>query len=228
MVLGSKLGLLDTTPLEVLLKREIDLSKLKTSPTKIGLFATDLCSLETRKITIDEIMTNQELIDVLMSTSAVPLAFPPRQLMGHGLWVDGGLVRNTPMQAAIDSGAQEIFIVLLHPETIDACPTNMFQVLARCLDIVLHASAQSEIQTAHLYNRLIEKGDEEAAGRRKIDFHIFQPRKPLNTNLLEISPGRSKALIQAGYEDALHQLSTYRPESLENEFTQTAAPYTVQ
>lgn len=225
MVLGSKLGLLDTTPLEILLRKEMDVGKLKTSPTKIGLFTTDLCSLETRLVSIDNIMTNQELIDVLMATSAVPLAFPPRSLQGQGLWVDGGLVRNTPMQAAIDHGAEEIFMVLLHPETIDACPVTLFQVLARCLDIVLHASAQKEIQTAHLYNHLLEQNAQLAAGRRKIDFHIFQPRNPLNTNLLEISPERSRKLIQAGWEDAMIQLSNYQASTMEGEFSAASAPY---
>src|SRR3990167_4947769 len=68
MVLGHKLGLLDTAPLEDLLRREIDFQKLKASPTKVGLFTTDLCSLETRLITIDDIMSTSELTDVLMAT----------------------------------------------------------------------------------------------------------------------------------------------------------------
>ncbi|HEY9871626.1 MAG TPA: patatin-like phospholipase family protein, partial [Candidatus Obscuribacterales bacterium] len=115
MLLGHKLGLLDTTPLEALLRRELDLQKLKSSRTKVGLFTTDLCSLETRLVTIDDIMSTTEMIDVLMATSAIPLAFPPRHLHGKGLWVDGGLVRNTPMQTAIEMGAEELFVVLLHP-----------------------------------------------------------------------------------------------------------------
>jgi hypothetical protein len=64
MVFGRKLGLLDTAPLEELLRREVDLKKLKNNPTKVGLFTTDLCCLETRLITIEDIMSNNELIDV--------------------------------------------------------------------------------------------------------------------------------------------------------------------
>ena len=53
LVLGHKLGLLDTTPLEELLKREANLQKLKASKTKVGWCTTYLCSLQTKLITID-------------------------------------------------------------------------------------------------------------------------------------------------------------------------------
>lgn len=215
MVFGRKLGLLDTAPLEEMLRREIDLKKLKANEgTSVGLFTTDLCSLETRLITIEEIMSNNELIDVLMATAAVPIAFPPRQLHGSGLWVDGGLVRNTPMRAAIDRGAEEIFMCLLHPEQVNVCPTNMWQLLARCLDIVLDASARKELEVAQLYNRLIEQGSEEATGMRSVRIEVFQPRRPVNITLLDIDPDFSKKLIQQGYEDAMdHLVSAFQEEA---------------
>jgi len=213
LVLGHKLGLLDNSPLEEVLRKEADLPKLKASKTKVGLCATDLCSLETRLFTIDEIMSTNELIDVLMATSAIPMAFPPRHIRGHGLWIDGGLVRNTPMEVAINMGADEIFMVLLHPESINVCPTNMFEVLVRCLDIVLDASARREIQSAELYNRLIAAGSLESMGRKNVNIRVFQPRHAVNTTLLEIDPERSKKLMKQGYEEALEQLANYDESS---------------
>jgi NTE family protein len=209
LVIGHKLGMLDTSPLEEILRREADLQKLKNSKTKVGLCTTDLCSLETRLFHIDEIMSTNELIDVLMATSAIPMAFPPRQIHGKGLWIDGGLVRNTPMETAIHMGADEIFMVLLHPEQINVCPTNMFEVLVRCLDIVLDASARREIQSAELYNRLIAAGSVESIGRKNVNIRVFQPRRAVNTTLLEIDPERSKKLMKQGYEEALEHLIDY-------------------
>jgi NTE family protein len=214
MFLGRKLGLLDNSPLEELLRREADLKKIKASSSKVGLVTTDLCCLETRLIMVDDIMSTNELIDILMATSAVPIAFPPRQLHGTGLWIDGGLVRNTPLRTAIDRGAEEIFMVLLHPETINVCPTNMWQVLARCLDIVLDASARKELELAQLNNRLIAEGAEEAAGMRSVSIEVIQPNKPVNTTLLEIDPDRSRRLIQQGYEDAMNHMGRlYKEEA---------------
>ncbi|HEY9786312.1 MAG TPA: patatin-like phospholipase family protein [Candidatus Obscuribacterales bacterium] len=212
LLLGHKLGLLDNSPLEEILRREVNLHKLKASTMKVGWCATDLCSLETKLITIDEIMSTNELIDVLMATSAIPTAFPPRHIHGHGLWVDGGLVRNTPMETAIQLGADEVYMVLLHPEKINVCPTNMFEVIVRCLDIVLDASARKEIQTAELYNRLCAAGHIESKGRKNVDIRVFQPKRAVNTTLLEIDPQRSRKLIQQGYEEALEQLAEFMPD----------------
>lgn len=216
LVLGHKLGLLDTAPLEALLRRELNLQLLKQSKTKVGLCTTDLCSLETRLITIDDVMSTNELVDVLMATSAIPMAFPPRHIHGTGLWVDGGLVRNTPMETAIQLGADEIFMVLLHPEKINVCPTNMFEVLVRCLDIVLDASARREIQSAELYNRLIATDSVESIGRKNVNIRVFQPTRAVNTTLLEIDPERSRRLMSQGYEDAMTQLADYKPDTAES------------
>ena len=212
LVLGHKLGLLDTTPLEDLIRREVNLQKLKASKMKLGWCTTDLCSLETKMITVDEIMSTNELVDVLMATSALPLAFPPRHIQGKGLWIDGGLVRNTPMETAIHLGADEVYMVLLHPESINVCPVNMFEVLIRCLDIVLDASARKEVQSAELYNRLIDSGSDESKGRKKVKIRIFQPKRGFNTNLLDIDPERSRRLIRHGYEDAQEQLALIKKE----------------
>ena len=207
MMLGHKLGMLDTTPLEDMLKREADLHRIKSSAMKVRLFTTDLCSLETRMIKVEDLQTSAELVDVLMATSAVPVAFPPRHLNGKGLWVDGGLVRNTPLRAAIDQGAEEIYMVLLHPETVNVCPSNMWQLIARLLDIVLDSSAQKELELARLYNRLIEEGSTVVPyGMRSVRIEVIQPRRPVDINLLEIDPERSKDLIRLGSEDAKHHL----------------------
>lgn len=207
LFLGHHLGILDTSPLEELLRRECNLQRLKESATKVGLCTTDLCSLQTSFITTDDIVSTNELVDVLMATSALPMAFPPRHLHGSGLWVDGGLVRNTPMDAALAMGADEIYMVLLHPAKINVCPTNLFEVLSRCLDVVLDASARKEIQSAELYNRLIAEGNQESQGRKTVSIKVFQPRRAVNTTLLEIDPQRSRKLISQGYEEALEQLN---------------------
>jgi NTE family protein len=206
LVLGHQLGLLDTSPLEDLLKRECDLHRLKASPTKVGWCTTDLCSLQTSFVTIDDIASTNELVDVLMATSALPIAFPPRHMHGTGLWMDGGLVRNTPLQAALDFGADEIYMVLLHPEKVNVCPANMVEILSRVLDVVLDASARKELQSAELYNRLAR----DESGKKPVSIKVFQPRSPISLTLLEIDPMRSRRLIKQGYDEAKDALLDYQ------------------
>jgi len=208
LVLGRNLGLLDTAPLEELLRRECDLHRLKTSPTKVGWCTTDLCSLQTNLVTIDDIASTNELVDILMATAALPIAFPPRHLHGSGLWMDGGLVRNTPLQAALDCGADEIYTVLLHPEKVNVCPANMFEILSRVLDVVLDASARKELQSADLYQQLaLSNGG--SSHKKLPSIKVFQPRSPISLTLLEIDPVRSRKLIKQGYDEANDALLDY-------------------
>ncbi len=158
VIFGQQLGLLNTAPLEQLLRSCISLERLKTGPSKVGFVTTDLCGLRTKVITSDEIHSQEDLIDVLMASSAIPLLFPPRSLKGEGCWIDGGLVRNTPIQAAINLGATEIYAVLVEPKSVDTCPTSITQLVSRLLEIVFDHSARSGIAHVKQHNRILDVG----------------------------------------------------------------------
>lgn len=155
---GQQLGLLDTAPLESLLRSSISLERLKAGRSKVGFVTTDLCGLGTRVFTGDEIASQDDLIDVLMASSAIPLLFPPRRLNGEGCWMDGGLVRNTPIQAAINLGATEIYAVLVEPTSSSACPSSLTQLISRVLEIVFDHSARSGIAHVTQHNRILDVG----------------------------------------------------------------------
>lgn len=209
IIRGSRWGLFDTSPLEELLYREMNLQKFKSSPTKVGFLTTDLCTLETRMVTSDDINSHRELIDILMASSALPILFPARTLFGEGFWIDGGLVRNTPIQTAINMGAKEIHIVLVEAENDGVCPSNMVQVLARCADILLYASARDGIRLVHEYNKLVHSGqfDSAEAEIEPLVIKVFQPSGKVNTGILGIDPLRSVRLIEQGYFEAMSLLS---------------------
>lgn len=158
VIFGQQLGFLNTAPLEELLRSCISLERLKAGKSKVGFVTTDLCGLGTRVFTGDEINTQDDLIDVLMASSAIPLFFPPRRLNGEGCWMDGGLVRNTPIQAAINLGATEIYAVLVEPSSSSACPTSLMQLISRLLEIVFDHSARSGIAHVMQHNRILDAG----------------------------------------------------------------------
>jgi len=209
IIRGSRWGLFDTNPLEELLYREMNLDQFKNSPTRVGFLTTDLCTLETRMVTSDDINSHKELIDILMASSALPILFPARTLFGEGFWIDGGLVRNTPIQTAINMGAKEIHIVLVEAENDGVCPSNMVQVLARCADILLYASARDGIRLVHEYNKLVHSGqfDNAEAEIEPLVIKVFQPSGKVNTGILGIDPLRSVRLIEQGYFEAMSLLA---------------------
>jgi NTE family protein len=198
--LSHKWNVFDPEPIEALLRSELDLQKLHNSPTTAGFVITDLCTLETRVITTDEITTGPMLIDVLMAACALPFVFPPRQLDGGGLWIDGGIVRNTPVLSAMTKGASEIYTVLLHARHRNACPASPSQYLARCVDVAVTASALNGVELVKQCN--LREGN----GWPKVQLTILQPHESKEIGLFDFDPRVSRQLIRNGYEDTLTAL----------------------
>ena len=205
LVIGHRWGLLDNSPLEQLLYRELKLDKFLNSQTKVGLLTTDLCTLQTKITTTDEIDSLPQLVDVLMAASAVPILFPARDLNGEGMWIDSALVRNTPIETAINMGAREIYTVLVQSETDGTCPTNLMQVLTRCADILLYASARDGIRVVNEYNKALANYPTLDARKFRLGLKVFQPRDQVTAHLLDVSPAGSRAMIRQGYEDAMQR-----------------------
>lgn len=202
---GKCKGILDNSPLEQLLRRELDLEKIKRSRTIVGWCMTDLCTQETSLATADMMKDFDELIDTLMATSTVPLAFPPRAVGGTGLYIDGGLVRNTPMKFALELGIQEIYAVLLHSSAPENLPVHFIDYFDRVMDVMFDSSARNAIAFAHFYNGVISRNTADSA-ESALRLHVIKPRKGMRASLLGFDPKKSVQLIEDGYEDTIQHL----------------------
>jgi NTE family protein len=203
---GQCKGILDNSPLEQLLRRELDLEKIKLSRSIVGWCMTDLITQQTTLATADMMKDFDELIDTLMATSAVPFAFPPRPVAGKGLYIDGGLVRNTPMKFALELGIQEIYAVLLHSSAPESAPSHFMDYFDRVLDIVFDSSARNAIAFAHFYNGVLARNATGGASEAALRMHVLRPLKPMKTKLLAFDSKQTTQLITDGYEDTLHHL----------------------
>lgn len=99
--------------------------------------------------------------------------------------------------------------MLVEAETDGVCPSNMMQVLARCADILLYASARDGIRLVHEYNKLVLSGqfDDAEADIEPLIIKVFQPSDKVNTGILGIDPLRSLRLIEQGYFEAMSLLA---------------------
>jgi hypothetical protein len=122
------------------------------------------------------------------------------------MWIDSALVRNTPIETAINMGAQEIYTVLVQAENDGTCPNNIIQVLTRISDILLYASARDGIRIVQEYNKAITHFSAPETSQLPLGLKVFQPKDQVTLNLLDVSPGSSRALIMQGYEEAMQQL----------------------
>ncbi|HLV64936.1 MAG TPA: patatin-like phospholipase family protein [Polyangiaceae bacterium] len=143
-------SLLDTRPLEVLVRRSIDWDRLHRAVDSGRVLAVLIAALhvasgrttmftehapgvsviptrDERRATVFERIT----ADHVLASAAIPLLFPTRRI-GEHYYCDGGLRFNTPIAPAIRAGADRVVIVTVrHPRSpgdlaaVEAADTGM-------------------------------------------------------------------------------------------------------
>jgi len=90
----------------------------------------------------------------VMASTAIPGIFPPVQIDGD-TYVDGGVVENTPLSAAVDLGATEMHVIFVDPAPylipLRASP-NSVDTLLRVYYLMLATKIKEDIQTAKWIN----------------------------------------------------------------------------
>jgi NTE family protein len=94
-----------------------------------------------------------DLIEGVLSSASVPLLFPPRRL-DNEMYVDGGVLTNIPVDAAVNLGARRIVAVLAVPltpsaEIADYTDANLVGVFMRAVgDIPFIARQRADLAAA--------------------------------------------------------------------------------
>src|SRR5438067_2272416 len=105
------------------------------------------------------LFTNKDLTDafghqILMASAAIPGIFPPARVGGH-VFVDGGVIMNTPLLPAIRAGADVIHVVYLDPNVADIPLQrlqNTIDTFDRLTVIQWAAKANEDIETVRWVN----------------------------------------------------------------------------
>jgi NTE family protein len=101
---GREAGFADPKPLRRLIASHLAYRRLEDAQLPITVVATDV-------ITGQEVqLSHGPAIDAVMASAALPGVFPPVSVDDHIL-MDGGVVNNTPISAAIDLGADLIYVL---------------------------------------------------------------------------------------------------------------------
>ncbi|HVQ77683.1 MAG TPA: patatin-like phospholipase family protein, partial [Candidatus Binatia bacterium] len=156
----------------------IDLARVRASPVRVIVVATDLERREARSF------DNQSLtVDALMASLAVPGAFPPVEVDG-ALLVDGGLTGRAPVLPALEAGiavGRVVVVMSYAPDERGGRPTTMRRTL------------EEAFETSMIYQI---RRDTELARLRypAIDVQLLTPSAPLQLRPLDFDP---EALAQA-------------------------------
>ena len=90
----------------------------------------------------------------VLASSSVPMVFPPRPI-GDDVYVDGGVLRNIPLTAALTLGALDVYLVLADPldcpkPQIDYRTANLIEVGIRAENTVAFYDQQRRDAQQHL------------------------------------------------------------------------------
>ena len=143
-----------------------------------------------------------------MASAAIPLVFPAISLAGEHYW-DGGLMANTPLLPALNSGATEVFVILLSPYGKGSMkmPRNRFEALETTLDLVLAASFQSLLKALDP-ERLGPSHYQVSWKGQKVIIRILEPKEHLGLGtILNLSEKKTLELVAEGEADAKELLS---------------------
>ncbi|MFW9924031.1 MAG: patatin-like phospholipase family protein [Candidatus Thorarchaeota archaeon] len=94
----------------------------------------------------EEVIFNRGLaLEALMSSAGIPGVFPI-QRMGERAIVDGGLINNSPISAAVRLGAKRVVVFPIGVPSTEQVPKNVMEILIRSFIYLLNRQLTTDIQ----------------------------------------------------------------------------------
>lgn len=132
---------------------------LKNTPEGITTFA-DLhvklylttADLQTGQLFLYGDDPSARLLDAVLASSALPVAWPPQVSSGHQ-YVDGGVVANVPISIAIDKGADIVYALDLESGEPSPPVHNIYNIAMRTLAVMLYQQLLNDLERVIRFSR---------------------------------------------------------------------------
>jgi len=194
LALNETSSLFDPAPLRDLITASLDFNRLRASPVRLLVTATDLARREKR------VFDNRSVtVEALMAASAVPGLFPPVEVDG-ALLMDGGLTGRAPVLEALEADASlaRVVVVMSYaPAERGAEPTTMRVALEESFELIMIHQIRRDTELA----RLRFPG---------VDVQLLTPSAPLLLRPLDFDPDAMARLLALGRADALACLEAWQ------------------
>ena len=105
---------IDIEPYREMLNTVVREDAIRQSPKRLQIVSTNWITGEAQSFGNADFYDGRGIRSIMASTS-IPGVFPPERIDGD-LYVDGGVVENTPLNPAINSGATNLHVVYLDPD----------------------------------------------------------------------------------------------------------------
>jgi len=198
----NKLYILNSDPLRDTINRHLDYTVANKSlyPTLIGM-----TNIQNGNFHIENIENKEDITDILMSSSAIPVIFPPINYQDQ-LYIDGGTVSNEIISQAIDyclqDGDQNITMDLIltynpYMKFNNLPPTNIVEYLEGVLKIIYNN-----------YNDMTFKLLNNCKYSQKVaDVNLYYPDQDIHVSLLDFRFGSE--LYQLGINNFKQEKHLY-------------------
>jgi predicted acylesterase/phospholipase RssA len=157
------------------LRKRIPLDRLRTSPMRVVMTATDILAGTARYFTnanLDELQRDPQvnrsfvtaemeqaadLMQAIIASSAFTIAYETVPLNGR-LLTDGGIVTNQPIRPAVRLGADVLFLVMVSPESSPPLEDveTFLDVGVRAIDILIAKNLKADLKLLARINHLCE------------------------------------------------------------------------
>jgi NTE family protein len=178
IITGKFTGMLKTSKLEQLVKDKISLLYVGSSMVQLHVGAVNMNSGQIEYVD----KQNAKIKEFTLASTRIPIMMPTSKINGSEYY-DGGLIDNAAIGKAIDAGADVIYVLTTHPETIKAGfdkPGNILSNVNRIMDIVVNNTLNNDIIEARLINELVDRGLPEKV---KVELNILRPEKPIEIDI---------------------------------------------
>lgn len=179
-----------------------------------GLLVEKNLIYETRFI-FNEI-NKEKIIQAALASSAFPIVFPSPRIK-ENTYIDGGLKNNTPLNYAIDEGADTIIIITHQPKKkpLKENFQGPIEKLLRISEILMYDSISNDIRRAKRINKWLENLNK--FGNKRNIMNALNLNNKRKINIIEIHPEQElggwfeavfdkeklKEYVQRGYHDTL-------------------------
>ena len=190
----------DSSPMQNMLRSGLSLEKIRASGKKINVGTV---SLSSGKYTIFD-QTSDYFIEAVIASASFPGMLTPIKFLGQ-LWTDGGVKEISPIQKAVEMGADIIDVIITSPQTrivkFVENPTTV-EILKRSIDLSTDKIMANDIEKVHMHNKMAEAG---LIDRKVVQLNILRPDYNLIEDLLDFRPEKIKEMMEKGYADAKYK-----------------------
>jgi NTE family protein len=182
-LLGRRKHLISSHGVRSILERNLPYDRIEQAAIPVHVVA---CELTTGKAVV---LSRGEAVPALLASCAIPGVFPSVTI-GRQELVDGGVANHTPIAAAIEHGARQIYVLPIGYPWLHQKPTNALGMALQAL--------------ARLFEQRLEHEIAMYADRAEI--FTVPALEPLAVSPADFS--RTPQLIERGYDSAVKLLET--------------------